>query len=340
MKELFRSRGIFMAHNAKELVTEQFTSLLTLKGTPDWPEDELTGAMLDPHFRCRQTGSRAPPPPAPGGGIPPPPGPPPAPPAPQYEPPKSRGLTDLAKLYSDDQKFNGDLYDVLNLKLNIFYDLCAKAGVPPDQYNTAFAIMLRGKARDFYYQHIAHANLTFEEMISRIRGYFHTPKNHQLLLNDWRTTLLTTVIASNPNKDLAQCLEIVITKLQRVYQGLIQNLGANEGNLAGQLVSACQGVPACMQVLVRPATTFKGVASELRNAVGVWMRCNHATSNLSAFGTTPLGYQTHLSQQNEANAFYTDRRYNRNSNQQPDRRPDRSNNRPNTDRRIVPYNGR
>ena len=172
-------------------------------------------------------------------------------------------------------------------------------------------------------------------MIDRIRAYFHTPENHQLFLNEWRTTMLTTIITSNPEKDLAQCLEIVIEKLQRTYQGLVQNFGASEGSLAGQLVSACQGVPACANVLIRPATTFEGVASELRSAIGVWMRCN---------GSNLRGYHSHLSQQGDDSAFYTDRRYNRSDIRQDnrpnsDQRPERFN-RPNNERQLVRYNRR
>lgn len=73
-------------------------------------------------------------------------------------------------------------------------------------------------------------------------------------------------------------------------------------NLAGQLVSACQGVAACSQVLVRPAATFEAVALELRSAVGIWSRC-HPNQQ----------YVTHsLPSPANDSAFYTDRRYNRN----------------------------
>ena len=178
----------------------------------------------------------------------------------------------------------------------------------------AFGTMLRGRAQTFYYQHLAQQNLPFHAMVERVRGYFHTPENHQLFLNEWRSTMLRDIIVSNPDKDLAQCLEIVIEKLQRTYQGLVQNFGASEGSLAGQLISACQGVPACTNVLIRPATTFEGVASDLRNAVGTWMRCQ-PTNQFNNHGW--------LSQRQDNDVFYTDRRYNRND----DRRP--RNSRPN-----------
>ena len=203
-------------------------------------------------------------------------------------------------------KFAGDLYDVLNIKLNIFYNLCTKAGAQESQYAIAFDTMLKGKAQSFYYQHLAQKDLPFDVMVTRMRTYFHTPENHQLFLNEWRTTMLKDIIATNPEKNLAECLEIVIERLQRTYQGLVQNFGASEGSLAGQLVSACQGVPACVQVLIRPATTFEGVAADLRSAVGLWMRCN---SNDRSHQFTS---QNHEPEHHDNDSFYTDRRYNQN----------------------------
>jgi hypothetical protein len=116
--------------------------------------------------------------------------------------------------------------------------------------------------------------------------------------------MLRDIVTANPDKTLAQCLEITIERLQRTYLGLSQNYGAaNEINLAGQLVSACQGVPACSQVLVRPAATFEAVASELRSAIGIWSRCHPTQQYVSYSPPSP----------NSDHAFYTDRRYNRNT---------------------------
>jgi len=39
-------------------------------------------------------------------------------------------LTNLTKLYySDDSKYKGEIYDILNTKLQIFYNYCNKAGI-------------------------------------------------------------------------------------------------------------------------------------------------------------------------------------------------------------------
>jgi hypothetical protein len=57
----------------------------------------------------------------------------------------ARILTDFAKLYNNDLKFGGNYYDVLNIKLRVFYDLCDKAGIDPGYYYAAYNTMLKGK---------------------------------------------------------------------------------------------------------------------------------------------------------------------------------------------------
>ncbi|KAF2028536.1 hypothetical protein EK21DRAFT_113704 [Setomelanomma holmii] len=98
--------------------------------------------------------------------------------------------------------FTTDLYNVFNLKLNIFNDLCTKAGVTTEHYPAAFGTMLQGKAQTYYYQHLASKRLTFLKLCDRTQAYFHTAKNHQHFLNKWRSIMLWDIITANPDKSL------------------------------------------------------------------------------------------------------------------------------------------
>ncbi|KAI6247363.1 hypothetical protein HI914_03775 [Erysiphe necator] len=108
-------------------------------------------------------------------------------------------------------------------------------------------------------------------MIDKTRSNFHTPENYLAYLMEWRSKMLPSTIEAHPEKDLSECLEMVIDNLQKVHQGLVHNY-KDCHSLPGQLISACQGVEACSVVLVRHASTFEGVASDLRSAVSMWMR--------------------------------------------------------------------
>jgi hypothetical protein len=64
---------------------------------------------------------------------------------------------------------------------------------------------------------------------------------------------------------------MIIEKLQKFHDVLLQNYGSTY-SLPGQLATACQEVPAYSNVVRRPATRFENLASELRSAIGIWMR--------------------------------------------------------------------
>jgi hypothetical protein len=77
-------------------------------------------------------------------------------------------LTDLAKLYvNDDLKFGGEFYDMLNQKIKIYKNFCRMAGISAKGYHEAYSIMLKGKARNFYYYHINNQGFIFLEMVAR-----------------------------------------------------------------------------------------------------------------------------------------------------------------------------
>ncbi|KAF1350556.1 hypothetical protein EJ07DRAFT_169093 [Lizonia empirigonia] len=303
VKELLRHRGIYTQINSRDTVTTQLYNLLHISSCPIWPDDELELMRLVDGFKCRQLTNNSnysyPNPPQPLTGYP----------QAQYSPSLAQlnvtALTNLAKLYNENDKFSGDKYDVLSHKLVIFRELCAKVGIQPDQtdrYKLAISTMLTGKASAYYYQSIAPLDLRYEDIIAKLGAYFHTTENYQLFLNEWRTIMLKDVIASNPDKTIAQCLNLLIDKLHKLYQAMALQNGLSEPSLTGQLVSACQGVEACSAVLIRPASTFEAVASELRNAVGNWQRCHpHAR--------TQFNYDN---EQTDDDIFYTNRRYNRN----------------------------
>ena len=81
------------------------------------------------------------------------------------------------KIYKEDRKYSGEEYDVLSVKLQIFFDLCTKVGIEEDCFHLAFSTMLRGKAADFYYDKIAGRSYDFFKIIEIIFSYFETEES-------------------------------------------------------------------------------------------------------------------------------------------------------------------
>lgn len=80
--------------------------------------------------------------------------------------------------------------------------------------------MLRDGARQFYFDNLMKENLNFDEMVSRTREFFHTVEDRQMYIQEWRSTTFVRIVKANPDKDLSQCFEILVSKLQKIYKGL------------------------------------------------------------------------------------------------------------------------
>jgi hypothetical protein len=88
------------------------------------------------------------------------------------------------KIYNNDEKkFTGKIYDILNIKLRIFYDCCAKVGLSDIQYYNAFLVMLKGRAVTFYYNNLSGKGYGFKNIILKIKIHFEIEENRQLYLS-------------------------------------------------------------------------------------------------------------------------------------------------------------
>ena len=111
------------------------------------------------------------------------------------------------KLYLDqEKKFGKELYDVLNLKLCIFYNYCQKVGIESDQYYNAYSVMLKGQDNTFYYDRLVGKKYDFDRMIYELRYYFEIEKNKQQYMSEWRETTFLRIIATNLGIPWLDCL--------------------------------------------------------------------------------------------------------------------------------------
>jgi hypothetical protein len=75
-------------------------------------------------------------------------------------------LIDLIKFYTNNaKKYRGEVYDILNAKLQVFYNRCITVRVLEEQYYIAFLIMLKDRASDFYYDKITRRLYNFITMV-------------------------------------------------------------------------------------------------------------------------------------------------------------------------------
>ena len=156
-----------------------------------------------------------------------------------FIPNTARLLTDLAKLYNDDDKYGGELYEVLGSKLDRFHDYCQKIALQRDEYSKAFATMLKGEATDYYFDNIVRGYIdvdthdrqyyTFDEMTNMVKTRFETTEKRQLYMSEWNSLTLTKVIQeqSDKGKSKIQCLELLFSKLRTLQRALGAEYGTD-----------------------------------------------------------------------------------------------------------------
>jgi hypothetical protein len=83
------------------------------------------------------------------------------------------------KIYNNnDKKYKGEEYNILDIKLQIFYNCCSKIGLLKAQYYYAYSAMLKGRASFFYYNKIVGRMYNFETIVVITKNHFETEENH------------------------------------------------------------------------------------------------------------------------------------------------------------------
>jgi hypothetical protein len=90
----------------------------------------------------------------------------------------------LIKIYNDDnKKYRREEYNILDIKLQIFYDCCSKIGLLEAQHYYAYSAMLKGRASFFYYNKIVGRIYDFQTMVTITKTHFKTEENYQKYLS-------------------------------------------------------------------------------------------------------------------------------------------------------------
>jgi hypothetical protein len=104
--------------------------------------------------------------------------------------------------------------DILDTKVMVFYDLCAKAGVREAEFTSACSAMFADDAKDFYYENIMNRNLEFPTVISLVRENFETLERQTKFMSHWNMTSLMEVKGRNGDKTLLKCFDILYKELR------------------------------------------------------------------------------------------------------------------------------
>ncbi|RKF81042.1 putative glycosyl [Golovinomyces cichoracearum] len=120
-----------------------------------------------------------------------------------------RELGTLQRIYQPDMQYGGT-DDDFDFCLKNFYDLCRKVGILPHILGDFFSVMLKGRAREYYYDRITGHIFQFPQMVSQIKQNFETNKRCQQLLLIWNTISLSSFIKKYPEKSVLKSFTLTV----------------------------------------------------------------------------------------------------------------------------------
>ncbi|KAI0991248.1 hypothetical protein K3495_g16939, partial [Podosphaera aphanis] len=202
--------------------------------------------------------------------------------------------------YKDSMKYGGQK-DSLDFMLDEFHEMCSAAGVSEDCKSIAFPIMLKDSAKIYYSENIRGKISKFDVMVEAVRHNFETPELQREMQSSFNTITLAKIIDQNKTtKTKFECLEELVTEIQRLYRGLpkYNRLSQNsDAQLRDKLLSACEEDADCAMACMNPATTFQAFISQLRTSI-----------NLASKIRQPRRPAQHFADESGDNEiFYTDR---------------------------------
>ncbi|KAI0991202.1 hypothetical protein K3495_g16985, partial [Podosphaera aphanis] len=157
------------------------------------------------------------------------------------------------------------------MKLRIFYDLCYKANVDPPDYPKAFATMLTGEARDYYFNKISGNRFTLAEMIKAMKDYFETEQRQERKTTEWEDTKLEDYVAKYPEKNLIECFDLMRDQLIN-NQAILRPELQTDAIIRDKLYRACRDVQGCNMALFKRSSTFQGASEDIRNSLAIYSR--------------------------------------------------------------------
>jgi len=83
------------------------------------------------------------------------------------------------KIYTNnDKKYREEKYNILDVKLQVFYDCYFKIRLLKEQYYNAYLVMLKKYISNFYYNKLTGRKYDFKTIINFIKAHFKIKENY------------------------------------------------------------------------------------------------------------------------------------------------------------------
>jgi hypothetical protein len=210
-------------------------------------------------------------------------------------------------MYTEEDRYSGHSDDSFGFKFSIFLDNCKRASIPTKAQGLAFPIMLTGLAKDYYYKS-CRTYRDIDQLCEVMYKRFETDEQGRLNLLIWETLTLNDTIKKNPNKPIAQCLDILIKQITTIQRNLPMAYHADK-ILCDKLINACRTNEACKFACYKAGNTLVGIISDLQASITTHEQSRQPTTAYNADTNLDPDPDPDPNPDSNTDVYYIDRRY-------------------------------
>jgi hypothetical protein len=166
--------------------------------------------------------------------------------------------------------------------------MCDRADVSQSAKLKAFSTMLKDLTFDYYYSNMFIMSIInliiFDEICFSMRNYFEDVEYRRDILFKWNNLILKSVMTSNEDKSIEECLQLLIKNLRHLQHDLNSKLRSKKF-IHNKLINACQNVIVCQYVCFKLSDSLVDLINDLRSSIIIYQKANSIIETFEAFFT-------------------------------------------------------
>jgi hypothetical protein len=161
--------------------------------------------------------------------------------------------------------------------------MCDRADVSQLAKLKAFSTMLKDLTLDYYYSNTSIDTLIiFDEVCFSMRNYFEDAEYRRDILFKWNNLILKSMMTSNENKSVEECLQLLIKQLRHLQHDLNSKLRSKK-LIHNKLINACQNVFAYQYACFKFSDSLIDLINDLKSLIIIYQKTNLIIETFEAF---------------------------------------------------------
>jgi hypothetical protein len=150
--------------------------------------------------------------------------------------------------------------------------MCDRTDVLQSAKLKAFSIMLKDLTLDYYYSNMFTSTvtvITFDEICFSMKNYFEDVEYRRDILFKWNNLILKSMMTSNEDKSVEECLQLLIKQLRHLQHDLNSKLRSKKF-IHNKFINACQDVFVCQYACFKLSDSLIDLINDLRSSIVIY----------------------------------------------------------------------